>query len=358
VPIAWRDRAQEWVSSNRQVVEETFQEFLRSGEWPRIHELQRDLDRRGIDGDVELVARAKPTSVGVTGDFGPADLTLQIRHLVHIEAATQLVTVCVNAIKLAEARYLDHDEQPRVIESDAITRFPFDASGALRLRAFKVLTIDRPSPFGGSSQQGRSWTLDIDTRTARLFRGVTTATGFIEHQDELASRETLRMQPTPGSGESHARTPRQLLFLSWSGAQSKGIAESLMPVLAGRLPGVEVFFSPESIDPGADPSRALYEESLIPARALVVVLTPESAKSAYVIWETAAAWGRQQLVIPIFAGLGPDNVPGPLSTKVEGVFIEDRTRVDRALSVIAQEFGVPEVEPLTDEEWGQLSCNH
>jgi hypothetical protein len=355
MPHIWRDAARRWVEDNRAVLTETFQHFLRAGEWPRSHELQRELDRRGLNFDVELVARSKPTSVGVTGNFGAAELTLQLRHLVHIHDATPLVTVCMNAIKLAEARYLDYDDHPRVLSTDTITQFPSDVSGGLRLRAFKVLMFDHPSPFGGSSQQGESWELTVDARTARSFRNIATASDFIERQDELVTAEAT-LRPTSAVEESVGPDliGSETLFLSWSGARSRDVASRLVPILEGRLIGVEVFFSPESIDPGADPSRALYEESLIPARALVVVLTPESAGSAYVIWETAAAWGRRQLVIPVFAGVHPNDVPGPLSTKVEGVFLEDRTRMDRALAVIAQEFGIAGIAALKDEEWAEL----
>jgi hypothetical protein len=331
-----------------------YQHLLRHAEWPKIPALQRDLDRRDRDYDVESVAQSKPTSVGVIGDFGPAELTLQLRHLVHLPEAAPLVTVCMNAIKLAEQRYLDFDETPQISSGDTITQFPSDASGGLAMRAFKVLMFEHPSPFGGSSYRGETWELSVDTRTARSFRDVMTATAFIERQDELALADaTLRTNKTTQAPGSESRGG-ETLFLSWSGSRSNGVASRLAPILEARLPGVEVFFSPESIEPGADPSRALYEDSLIPARALVVVLTPESAASAYVIWETAAAWGRRQLVIPVFAGVHPADVPGPLATKVEGVFIEDRQRMDRALAVIAQEFGVTEAPVLTDEEWTSL----
>jgi hypothetical protein len=215
--------------------------------------------------------------------------------------------------------------------------------------------FDHPSPFGGSSQQGESWELDVDTRVARSFRDVVTSTAFIDRQDEISAVDAT-LRPTPavqGSDEPEQEGP-ETLFLSWSGEASKDVASRLVPILEGRLHGVRVFFSPESIDPGDDPSRALYEDSLIPARVLVVVLTPESASSAYVIWETAAAWGRRQLVIPVFAGVQPNDVPGPLVTKVEGVFLRDRERIDRALVVMAQEFGIADVAPLSETEWTQL----
>jgi hypothetical protein len=352
---AWRDTAREWVEAHRQVLEQVLQHFLRTAEWPDIRELQRELDRSGVDAEVEDIASSKPTSIGITGTFGPSELTLQIRHLMHMPNASSLVTVCMNAVKLAEERYLDFDEQPRITSDDSITAFPSDASGGLRLRAFKILTIDRPSPFGGSSRRDGDWSLEVDSRSARKFRDIRTAAAFVERQDELVAQPPPA-NPAEDSSLGVSEDQEDTLFLSWSGTRSNEIASRMVPILEVRLPGVEVFFSPESIDPGADPSRKLYEESLIPAKVLLVILTPESATSAYVIWETAAAWGREQLVIPVFAGLEPDTIPGPLTTKLEGVFLDNRPRMDRAIALVCQEFGIPDVSALTDEEWAVLQA--
>jgi hypothetical protein len=70
------------------------------------------------------------------------------------------------------------------------------------------------------------------------------------------------------------------------------VAAELTPMLQERLPGVEIFFTPTSIEPGSDPSRRMFDEGLLVSDALVVVLTEESAGSAYVIWETTAASAR------------------------------------------------------------------
>ncbi|MHB1510436.1 MAG: TIR domain-containing protein [Acidimicrobiales bacterium] len=122
-----------------------------------------------------------------------------------------------------------------------------------------------------------------------------------------------------------------------------------------RLPAVEVFFSPTSIEPGADPYRRMFDEGLLRAEALLVVLTEDGAGSPFVIWETAAAWGRGKLVISVFVDIEPGAVPGPLTTRVQGVQLADRRDLDRALREFAVHFGLSECAALTDEEHVSLT---
>ena len=145
-----------------------------------------------------------------------------------------------------------------------------------------------------------------------------------------------------------------VLFLSWSRTTSRAVASVLHPILESRLSGVEVFFSPTSIEPGDNPTHRMFEEGLLASQALVVVLTGRSAESAYLIWETAAAWARDQLVIPVFVDIEPAAVPGPLTDVVQGVHLHDPADMDRAIRRLASFFGVPGVSRLSEIEHAAL----
>ena len=116
------------------------------------------------------------------------------------------------------------------------------------------------------------------------------------------------------------------------------------------MPGVSVFFSSESIEPGDDPSRRMFDEGMFRCDALIVVLTAEGAGSAYVIWETATAWARDKLVIPVFVNIALTAVPGPLHTKVQGVHLRERHDVDRGLRRLATQLGIDGAVSLADSE--------
>jgi len=120
------------------------------------------------------------------------------------------------------------------------------------------------------------------------------------------------------------------------------------------LPGVNVSFSPTSIEPGDDPQDRLFEQGLLVSHALVAVLTREGAGRPYVIWEAAAALGRGKLVVPMFVDIEAGDVPGPLTTKVQGVRLGDRADVVRAVARLQTDFSVADPGELSDDQWASL----
>jgi hypothetical protein len=370
--------AKAWVEANRPVIDAVYQSFLDSGEWPTIGDLQRTFDRGGITIDIREVLNAKPRVLNEARIALPDRLTLEVRHLMWVENAGTLVNICVTTVQRAVDAYLSDEPEPFVTSEDSLTTFPSDRSGGLRKRVYGVLTRENPSPFGGSSMNDEgSWRINVDGRFARRFRDVQTVEDYIACQDEIRrdiAREASAMSASfPASGVFNpfeqtggeyypsdaapgAIVPETapVLFLSWSRTTSRAVASVLHPILESRLPGVEVFFSPTSIEPGDNPMRRMFEEGLLASQALVVVLTGHSAESPYVIWETAAGWARDQLVIPIFVDIEPAAVPGPLTDVVQGVHMHDRADMDRAIQRLASRFGVPSVSRLSEIEHAAL----
>jgi hypothetical protein len=58
-----------------------------------------------------------------------------------------------------------------------------------------------------------------------------------------------------------------LVFVSWGGEKSRRIAEVLTGLLEAKLPGADVFFAPNSLEPGDDPSKRMIDEGLLRAHA-------------------------------------------------------------------------------------------
>lgn len=374
--------ARTWVEANRGVVAEAYQRFLDAGEWPSVRELQRHFGQRGVEVSVVDVIDSKPRVLNEARLVHGDQLNLQLRHLMWLDDARPMVVICVRAFQRAIDAYLSEIDEPYVTSRDRLTEPPSTLQLSLSDRVYKVLTREHPSPFGGSGIDAHgAWRIQVDTRFARQFRDLHDIEDLVARQDSIRA-ETGRqaaafVASTPLLGEEgiglrallvpdssasmedsggELGVPEQapLLFISWGRATSKAVASKLKDMLEVRLPGVEVFFSPTSIEPGADPSRRMFDEGLLAASALLVVLTAESAKSAYVIWETATAWARGQLVIPLFVDIEPAAVPGPLTSKIQGVHLAERPDLDRGFSQFAVHFGVPLPALLTDDEYAAL----
>jgi hypothetical protein len=147
---------------------------------------------------------------------------------------------------------------------------------------------------------------------------------------------------------------RSVLFLSWSGPQSRRVAEALRDLLEPKTPpGADIFFSPE-IRPGENPLKEMMDRNLLVADAHIVVVTRDAAKSHWVTWEVASSWGRQKTVIPIFVGVDPNDAEGPLQHLVQGVKLDDPTRLTRAIEVVVSALGGEVDSPLSAEEFDSL----
>jgi hypothetical protein len=144
---------------------------------------------------------------------------------------------------------------------------------------------------------------------------------------------------------------RRDVFLSWSRAASRKVATALGDVIRARLPAAaEVFLSPD-IPPGANPQKEMLDRNLLVADVHVVVLTKESAKSPWVIWETAASWGRRKPVIPVFVDVQPEEIDGPLAQLAQGVHLGDPKDLGRGLREVLDAVGGDVDQPLTAEEF-------
>jgi hypothetical protein len=147
---------------------------------------------------------------------------------------------------------------------------------------------------------------------------------------------------------------RSVLFLSWGGAQSRRVAEALRDLLEPKVPpGADIFFSPE-IRPGENPLEEMMDRNLRVADAHIVVVTPDAAKRHWVTWEVASSWGRQKPVIPLFVGVDPNKVEGPLQHLVQGVKLDDAKQLTRAIEVVVSAVGGQVDSPLSAEEFASL----
>jgi DNA-binding CsgD family transcriptional regulator len=101
------------------------------------------------------------------------------------------------------------------------------------------------------------------------------------------------------------------IFISWSGARSRAIAEALNDWLKRVIQAVKPFYSPE-IEKGAKWSSEI-DAALEGTRFGIICLTPDNLENRWIHYEAGALSKTPEVVIWTFLhGLNPGDVPQPL----------------------------------------------
>jgi hypothetical protein len=104
------------------------------------------------------------------------------------------------------------------------------------------------------------------------------------------------------------------VFISWSGDQSKDIAEAIRAWLPSVLQTVKPYFTPNDIDKGNRWSSHIAEE-LDNSSVGVFCITRDNLNSPWIMFEAGAISKKvdASLVCPILFGLGNADISGPLT---------------------------------------------
>lgn len=105
------------------------------------------------------------------------------------------------------------------------------------------------------------------------------------------------------------------VFISWSGDQSKKIAESLRQWLPSVIQAIKPYYSPDDIAKGARWNAEISKE-LEASKIGLICLTPSNKNSAWIMFEAGALSKQVETskVCPILFGLDPSDVDGPLTS--------------------------------------------
>jgi hypothetical protein len=104
------------------------------------------------------------------------------------------------------------------------------------------------------------------------------------------------------------------VFISWSGVQSKEIAEAVRAWLPSVLQTVKPYFTPNDIDKGNRWSSDIANE-LDNSSVGIFCITRENSNSPWIMFEAGAISKKvdASLVCPILFGLGNADITGPLT---------------------------------------------
>jgi predicted nucleotide-binding protein len=179
------DLNDEWVEKNRTVVDESFRQFMETGEWPKTSELRRHFAVLRQDIDVQAVANTRPSFPGELRGVFQQDVSMSIRQLRYLPRAQMLVNICLAIARRAAVQYRAEDAVLQVSSSDPAVLAPAGQDRRLVARAAKVLGSEQPSPIGPYGGPEDEFTLWINELCATLFENVFSADDFIAAQDRV-----------------------------------------------------------------------------------------------------------------------------------------------------------------------------
>ena len=148
------------------------------------------------------------------------------------------------------------------------------------------------------------------------------------------------------------------VFISWSGTQSKAIAEVFRSWLPGVLQFVKPFFTPNDIEKGARWQNEI-ASSLSDCSVGLFVMTQESVSSNWLMFEAGAVSKTldQTRVCPMLFGIGTTDITGPMAQFQAAEF--SKTDVFTFLTTVnkaAGEEGLPQkvLESVFEKWWPDL----
>jgi hypothetical protein len=128
------------------------------------------------------------------------------------------------------------------------------------------------------------------------------------------------------------------VFISWSGARSKAIAEILRQWLPAVIQAVKPYYSPDDVSKGSRWSNEIGKE-LEASRVGLICLTRENREAPWILFEAGALSKNldKSKVCPILFGIDPSDVEGPLVQFQSCAFGKDEML--RVIRMINSELG-------------------
>jgi hypothetical protein len=128
------------------------------------------------------------------------------------------------------------------------------------------------------------------------------------------------------------------VFISWSGNQSRAIAESFRKWLPGVLQAVKPYFSPDDVAKGSRWTAEIGKE-LEASRVGILIVSRENLAAPWLMFEAGALAKNLEnsKVCPLLFGLEPTDVTGPL-VQFQGARF-DQIETKRVVKMINLELG-------------------
>lgn len=271
-----------WADEFRPLAQLAFESWMATGEWMSVDQLQRELDRRGLDIDVIAAAERIPRLHGEQRAVMPSAISLPIRVLHELPEATVVLRTSMAIVRRAISLYLSDSEGVEVTDTDEELIADPDVEISLLGRAAALISSDYPNPFSGGATGNDSWSLNVNVSRVRKFRGVQTLTDYLDRQADVLSH----IHPFAGPESPAEISTSIFVIMPFGTTWSAGIYDLIKRATESLRPehDVAVYRADEIARPGK-----ITDQIVDAIRECDAVIADITENNANVMWELGYA---------------------------------------------------------------------
>jgi hypothetical protein len=314
--------------THRQILEYVYHVFGSEGRWVSSRNLVHDLYTLG--DAYEIAKDIGPDLIRVEDPDRKEDALakLTLKGVSLCEDWTQDLSDFVSVLRLFVRTYIEtRDGRPQATEDDFIKKLGLSK---LQARKMTLLALEEGGLYKGASYGGAEPPrFDLDRRILK-FRDVDSI------EDYFAIRDRDRAQPLAASSGDQVRQEPPLydVFISYS-HKDEELARELRQLLESK--GLKCFMSSMDIRSG-DPWTETIRNALVDAQEILLVITPDSVDSKWVLCEGGAGWALGKRMVPALLKVEPDLLPEPIK-RHQAKKIDTTTQRESLAKEIAERMG-------------------
>jgi hypothetical protein len=290
------------LSAHRQILEYVYHIFRSEGHWVSSRNLVHDLYTLGDTYEIAKDIGSDLIRVEDPDRKEDALAKLTLKGVSLCKDSNRDLSDFVSVLQLFARTYLEtRDGQPRVTEDDFIKELDLSK---LQARKMTLLVLEEGGLYSSASYGGAEPPRFDLGRSILKFRDVNSIEGYFTIRDRDRAQRLAA-----SSGDQVTQEPSLYdVFISYS-HKDEELAKELRQLLEAR--DLKCFMSSMDIRSG-DPWAEAIRDALVDAQELLLVITPDSIKSRWVMCEGGAGWALGKRMVPALLEVEPDLLPEPI----------------------------------------------
>lgn len=288
--------------AERQILEYIYQTFKDEGRWVNSRHLVHDLQALG--DAYEAANRIGGELVRIEDPDSKKDalVKLTVKGVAACEGSEQDLLDFVSVLQLFVHTYrATRDGVPRVTADDFIRELGLSG---LQARKMTMLILGEGGLTSGAGYGGTEPAhFDLDRKILRF-----SSVSSIEDYSEICEQDRAKRRAASATSPVAQEAPAYDIFISYSHKDER-LAGELRDLLEEK--GLRCFMSSRDISSG-DLWTETIRNALVGAQELLLLITPDSVHSQWVLCEAGAGWALGKRIVPALLKVKPESLPEPI----------------------------------------------